>query len=117
MNNVLKSEMDVLHNMIYKTLPYCIKKANSDSVFSLNKQQIKLLIKNLQQLSRRIPLRVDNILEVVRGLEERDFKDKMYQDYIRSLKPTLERYLSQFHFNEPELIDSIEYLKQLLTQF
>ena len=93
-----------------------INKASDDHYLeTLNKQSIGLLIRILKQLSNFIPLRIRNISEVVEGLEERDFKNKKYQLYIKSLKQNLKTYRDQFNFIKPRLVERIEYLEQILT--
>jgi uncharacterized protein YPO0396 len=114
MNNVLKNEMDVLHNMINKSLPFCMLHArNDDYLERVPQREIDRLRDNLKRISRGITKRIQNIAEVIEGLEQIYFEDGEYKDYITSLKPILKRYIAEFQFNEPEIFDLIDKLEQI----
>ena len=46
-----------------------------------------------------------------------NFQDKIYKDYMKSLKPILKRYAAEWEFNEPELFDLIDKLEQIKKDF
>jgi len=118
MNNVLKSEMDVLESMIKKDLPFYMRHARNDAYLEqITQQEINRLRYDLIVLSRSIPKRIKNIIEVIEGLKQRQFQDKIYQDYMKSLKPIVKRYAAEWEFNEPEIFDLIDKLEQIKKDY